>query len=208
TIDFSDVKLSLFRHFPKATITIKGLSIVGKDIFSKDTLLSAEKIDLTAGLFSVLKGKDIKVTGAYFQSPRIQVLVNKNGKANWDIVNKRPDITGEKDTTASNFKLSLKKYRINNGYFVYDDKQSNTFIETKGLEHEGSGNLTADIFTLSTSTRAESAWLTKDNIPYLYNTKTDIDAAIKIDNKTNTYTFKTDDITLNALKLSAEGLCK
>ncbi|MFZ1263342.1 MAG: AsmA-like C-terminal region-containing protein [Chitinophagaceae bacterium] len=205
TIDFSDVKLSLFRHFPKATITIKGLSIVGKDVFSKDTLLSAEKIDLTAGLFSVLKGKDIKVTGAYFQSPRIQVLVNKNGKANWDIVNKRPDITGEKDTTASNFKLSLKKYRINNGYFVYDDKQSNTFIETKGLEHEGSGNLTADIFTLSTSTRAESAWLTQDNIPYLYNTKTDIDAAIKIDNKTNTYTFKTDDITFNALKLSAEG---
>ena len=29
-VDFTDAKLSLFRHFPKATITVKGLTIVGE----------------------------------------------------------------------------------------------------------------------------------------------------------------------------------
>ena len=35
TIDFSDVKLSLFRHFPKATITIKGFLSLVKMSFQK-----------------------------------------------------------------------------------------------------------------------------------------------------------------------------
>ena len=204
-VDFKDVKLSLFRHFPKATITIKGLSIVGKEFYANDTLIASEKLDVTAGLFSVLKGKDIKVYGLYLQSPRIHLLVNQFGKANWDIAKASRDTSNKKDTSASNFKLSLKKYEIKDGFLVYSDKQANSFIELDGLNHSGSGNLTADVFTLSTFTHAASAYFTQDDIPYLFNTKTDLDADIKIDNKTNTYTFKTDNVQLNALKLSVEG---
>lgn len=204
-VDFTDVKLSLFRHFPRATISIKGLSIVGKDYFSKDTLIAASKIDITAGLFSVLKGKDIKVHGLYVQQPRIHLLVNRFGKANWDIAKASADSITAKDTTASAFKLSLKKYTISNGYLEYDDKQSDTYTELKGLNHSGSGDFTAEVFTLSTSTDALSARFVQDGIPYLTNAKADLDAAIQIDNKTNTCRFKTNDIQLNALKLSADG---
>jgi uncharacterized protein involved in outer membrane biogenesis len=96
-VDFTDVKLSLFRHFPKATITIKGLTIVGKDVFAKDTLIAADKIDVTAGLFSVLKGKDIKVYGLYLQSPRIHILVKENGLANYDIAKKNTSTSPSSD---------------------------------------------------------------------------------------------------------------
>ena len=184
-VDFTDVKLSLFRHFPKATITIKGLTILGKDYYANDTLLASEKTEMTAGLFSVLKGKDIKVYGLYLQSPRIHLLVNQFGKANWDIAKASTDINNKKDTSASNFKLTLKKYQISDGFLVYSDKQANSFIELNGLNHSGSGNLTDDVFTLSTSTHALSAFFTQDDIPYLINTKTDLDADIKIDNKSN-----------------------
>ncbi len=204
-VDFTDVRLSLFRHFPRVTISIKGLSIVGKDVFANDTLISAEKTEMTAGLFSVLKGKDIKVFGLYFQSPRIHILVKKNGLANYDIAKKSIDSTSSSDTLASNFKMTLQKYSINNGYLIYDDEQANTYTEIKGLQHKGSGDLTADAFTLSTSTQAASAYFAQDGIPYLLNTKTDIVTDIKIDNKTNTYTFKTDNIVLNNFKLSADG---
>jgi hypothetical protein len=203
-IDFTDVKLSLFRHFPSVTISIQGLSIVGNDVFAKDTLISAEKTEITAGLFSVLKGKDIKVNGLFFQSPRIHILVKKDGLANYDIAKKSTGSTSS-DTSASNFKMTLKKYSFSHGYLVYDDQQANTYTEVKDFEHKGFGNLTADVFTLSTSTKASSAYFMVDNIPYLLNTKTDIATDIKIDNTTNTYTFKTDDIVLNNLKLSADG---
>lgn len=205
TVDFKDVKLSLFRHFPKATISIKGLTIVGKDYFSKDTLIAADKIDVTAGLFNVLKGNNIKVQDVYARSPRIHLLVNQFGKANWDIAKTSTDTSGTKDTSASNFKLTLKKYKISDGYLLYSDIHANSFIEMNDLNHEGSGDFTADVFTLATSTKATSANFSQDGIPYLLNTKTDIDADIKIDNKTNTYSFKTDDIKLNAFRLATEG---
>ena len=205
TVNFKDVKLSLFKHFPQATISIKGLSIIGKGEYAKDTLIAAEKLDVTAGLFSVLKGKNIKVQGIYAQSPRIHLIMNQFGRANWDIAKAPTDTSNSKDTSASNFKLSLKKYKISDGYLVYSDKQANSYLELNNLNHQGSGNLAADVFTLSTSTESPSAWYTQDEIPYLINTKTDLDADIKIDTRTNTYTFKTDDVKLNDLKLSVDG---
>lgn len=204
-VDFTDVKLSLFRHFPRATISIKGLSIVGKDYFSKDTLIAARNIDISAGLFSLLKGKDIKVYGLYVQQPRIHLLVNRFEKSNWDIAMASADSLAAKDTTASSFKLSIKKYSISNGYLEYSDKQSDTYTELKGLNHSGSGDFKADVFTLLTSTDALSVRFIQDGIPYLTNAKADLDVAIQIDNKTNTYRFKTNKMQLNALKLSAEG---
>lgn len=204
-VDFSDVKLSLFRHFPKMGIVIEDFTIIGLNEFASDTLIAAKKIDAAAGLFSVLKGKDIKVSGITIESPRIYALVTKEGKMNWDIEKASNDINNNSDSSASAFKMTLKKYEINDGYLLYRDEQANTFIEVENLNHEGSGDLTDDVFTLSTSTNAASASFTQDGIPYLLNTKTDIQTDIKIDNTTNTYSFKTEDVILNNLKLSADG---
>jgi AsmA-like C-terminal region len=204
-VDFSDVKLSLFRHFPKVGIVIEDLTIIGVNEFAGDTLIAAKKIDAAAGLFSVLKGKDIKVSGVTIESPRIHALVTKEGKMNWDIAKASGDTSNNADTSASAFKMTLTKYEINDGYLEYKDEQANTFMEIENLDHEGSGDLTADVFTLATNTNAGSFSLTQDGIPYLLYTKMDIETEIKIDNTTNTYTFKTEDIVLNNLKLSADG---
>jgi uncharacterized protein involved in outer membrane biogenesis len=136
TVDFTDVKLSLFRHFPKAGIIIEDLTITGLNEFAGDTLIAAKKIDASAGLFSVLKGKDIKVSGLTIESPRIHALVTEEGKMNWDIVKESSD-GSDNDTSASAFKMTLKKYEINNGYLLYRDEKANTFIETSGLNHTG-----------------------------------------------------------------------
>lgn len=204
-VDFADVKLSLFRHFPRVGIIIKDFTIVGTGEFEGDTLIAAKSVDAAAGLFSVLKGKDIQVSGVTIESPRIHALVTKDGAMNWDIVKTSGDTTNNTDTTASAFKMTLKKYEVNDGYLLYKDEQANSYMELENLDHTGSGDLTADVFTLATNTNAGSASFTQDGIPYLINTKTDIETDITIDNKTNTYTFKTEDIVLNNLKLSADG---
>ena len=108
TVDFKDVKLSLLRHFPKATISIKGLTIVGKGEFANDTLIATEKLEATAGLFSVLKGKDIKVYGLYAYQPRIRLLMNPFGRANWDIA-KRSISTNTDKTVNKTSNVQLDK---------------------------------------------------------------------------------------------------
>src|SRR5690606_3969175 len=149
-------------------------------------------------------GNNIKVLGIYLQSPRINALVNKDGIANWDIV-KEEEVTIEEDTLSSAFNMSLKKYTIHDGYINYADESSGTYASFEGVEHSGSGDFTQDVFTLQTITNAKAASITQDAIPYLVNTKTDIKAAIIIDNATSTYSFDTDDILLNNLLLKAKG---
>ena len=203
-VEFADVSLSLFRHFPKVSISINDISVVGIEDFKNDTLIAAKNIEASVNLISVIKGKNIKVSGVYLQSPRIHALVNKDGKANWDIA-KTDSTAASTDSTASAFKMTLQKYRISDGYIYYRDASSDMSAEIKNLDHEGSGDFTEDEFTLSTSTNAEAASFTYATIPYLANTKTSIVADVKINTTNNTYVFKTDDIVLNNLNVSAEG---
>ena len=67
--------------------------MLDKDDFAADTLIAVKTLDASANLISVIKGKDIKVYGVFLESPRIHALVNKDGKANWDIAKEDSDTT-------------------------------------------------------------------------------------------------------------------
>jgi uncharacterized protein involved in outer membrane biogenesis len=164
-------------------------------------LISTKTLDASVNLISAIKGKDIKVYTVYLESPRIHALVNKEGKANWDIAKESTDKSASTDNSPSEFKMNLQKYEISDGYILYKDESSNMKAEISGLNHEGRGDFTQDVFTLSTKTKTESTDLIYASIPYFANTKADIDADIQIDNTTNKYTFRTNAITLNNLKL-------
>jgi hypothetical protein len=204
-VDFKEVSLSLFRHFPKVSISISDVSVVGKDDFASDTLIAVKTLDASANLISIIKGKNIKVYGIFLESPRIHALVNKNGKANWDIAKEDSTSASTNDESGSAFQMNLKKYEISNGYLQYRDETAGINTEIIGFDHEGKGDFTQDVFTLSTKTKAADANFIYANIPYLKNVKAGIVADIQIDNKTNKYTFQTDDIVLNNLRLSSKG---
>lgn len=204
-VDFNDVDLSLFRHFPKISIALKKVFVVGTNEFANDTLFSANTLDASVNLFSAIKGKDVKVYGVYLESPRIHAIVNKDGKANWDISKSTGDTSVSTNTSASEFKMNLRQYKISDGYIYYKDESSDMTAEITGLDHEGSGDFTEDIFTLVTKTKAKAISFTYESVPYFLKTQTDIDADIQIDNTNNKYTFRTEDIRLNNLKLNADG---
>ncbi|HWI93964.1 MAG TPA: AsmA-like C-terminal region-containing protein [Flavisolibacter sp.] len=202
-VNFKDVSISLFRHFPKLSIGLEDISVAGVQEFGKDTLLSAKRIDASVNLWSAITGSEMKIYGVYLQSPRIHALVNKGGKANWDVA--KEDTTGSTTGGSSSFKIKLEKYSISNGYVFYKDETSNMQAEISGLDHEGSGDITSEVFTLATKTKALSANFNYDGIPYLINAETGIDADVVINNGKSNYSFKNADISVNNLKLTADG---
>ncbi len=202
-VNFKDVDISLFRHFPKVAVALEDLQVIGTGEFQEDTLISAKNIDVSLNLMSVINGKKMDIYGITVNNPRIHAIVNKDGKTNWDIV--KPD-TAQTDTAKSKpLSLKLKQYEINNGYLSYVDKQGNMNAEVINLHHKGSGDFMNDIFTLNTTTHAGAVNFTYNNIPYLVNAKTDITTDIQVDHKAQKYSFKTGDITVNNLKLFTEG---
>jgi hypothetical protein len=203
-VDFRDVDLSFFRHFPKVAVALDQLQVVGVNEFSEDTLIAAKRIDAAVNIMSVIKGENMNIYSVEIDEPRIHAIVNKEGKANWDIAKTDSSVT-KKTGEEKPFNLQLQQYSINNGYIRYVDEPGDMDAEIVNLDHEGSGDFTADLFTLRTKTKADAVSFTYAKIPYLANTQTGIDADIQVDNKTNTYTFKTDKINLNQLVLAAEG---
>ncbi|MBO9683371.1 MAG: AsmA family protein, partial [Flavisolibacter sp.] len=202
-VEFKDVSLSLFRHFPKLSIGLEDISVSGTQEFERDTLLSAKRIDASVNLWSAFSGSDMKVYGVFLQSPRIHALVNKNGKANWEIT--KEDTAASTGSGSSAFKVKLEKYSIKDGYVLYKDESSNMQMEIAGLDHEGSGDITSDIFTLATKTKAVAASFNYEGVPYLINAQTGIDADITIDNSKSKYSFKNAAIEVNKLQLNADG---
>src|SRR6476646_4225774 len=43
-VDFKDVSLSLFRHFPQLSVSLENIAVTGLGEFAKDTLVSAPSI--------------------------------------------------------------------------------------------------------------------------------------------------------------------
>lgn len=201
--DFKDLDISFFRHFPRVAATLENVQIIGIEDFEKDTLIAAKRIDVALDIMSVLRGKNMKIYSVALDEPRIHAIVTKEGKANWDIMKPETNTTAPEEQKP--FNLELEKYTINKGYVSYTDDTAHMNAEIINLNHSGSGDFTSDLFTLSTKTKADAVNFTYGGIPYLVNSATDIDADIQVDNKQDKYSFKTDNIKVNNLKLVAEG---
>ncbi len=206
-VEFKDVDISLFRRFPRLAVALEELAVTGVDHFNGDTLLAVKRLDIAMNLMSAIRGEKIDVYNVVLQQPRIYAIVDEEGRANWDIAKPDTDTAAAEpgDTSSGEFAFSLQQYSIENAAIKYDDLQGHMHLKIDALNHKGKGDFTQDEFVLQTSTTTESLSFAYGFIPYLLDTKAEIAADIKIDNKTSTYAFKTDKISINNLKLSTEG---
>ncbi|CAL1516949.1 AsmA-like C-terminal region-containing protein [Chitinophaga sp. MM2321] len=207
-VDFKDVDISLFRHFPRLAVGLENLEITGTGDFEGDTLLAVRQIDIALNLMSVIKGDKMDIYNITLSQPRIHAIVHKNGSANWDIMKPDTAQANAADTSSSQFALSLQQYKIEDAYINYDDQEGNMQMIVEGLTHQGKGDFTQDQFTLETNTTADGITFRYGLIPYLSSVKTKLDAAIQIDNNTSTYTLKDGKASLNNLELGLQGLFK
>ncbi len=202
-VDFADIDISLIRKFPRVSAAIEKLQVIGTGTFAADTLLYADNIDVALHLMSFIRGDKMKIYSVDINRPRIQAIVAKDGSANWDIM--KTDSTATTTTEEETpFNLELNRYVIKDGYVAYRDSAGGINTEVWGLNHEGSGDFTSDLFTLKTKTTTEGVNFTYGPVPYLVNAKANVNADIEVDNQSSKYSFATDEISLNELKLAAK----
>ncbi|HQW83185.1 MAG TPA: AsmA-like C-terminal region-containing protein [Ferruginibacter sp.] len=205
-VDFKQVDISFFRHFPKVSIGLDEVQVLGTDYFAADTLLYAKRIDATVDIMSFFRGKNMNIYNVFLEQPHINAIVTKEGFTNWDIV--KQDETETSSTETKPFNLKLQKYGIEQGYIKYTDAESSMSAVIENLNHSGSGDFTSNLFTLKTNTSADAVTFTYGLIPYLAKVKTVVTANIKVDNKNNVYSFDAVEALLNDLLLNGQGYIK
>ncbi len=205
-INFSDVNISLIRHFPKIAVELDNLQVTCVGEFDGDTLISAKQFDIACNIGSFISGDTMNINSITVNEPRVHALIHKDGHCNWDIL-KAVNSPGEyTEPSVRPLKFDIQRYAIHNGWLDYRDESRDAHVEIVNLEHEGRGNFTADLFTLKTKTTADAIHINFGGaIPYQVTAKTSIEMAFRVDNKTHTYSFKTDRVSFNDLKLRTEG---
>ncbi|MFC6996544.1 AsmA-like C-terminal region-containing protein [Rufibacter roseus] len=199
-----NVSLSLFRTFPNLALSIKDLTIVGKDSFQRDTLAYLPDFALGLDLMSVVTGDEMVVKSVLMEQPRIKLLVLKSGIANWDIfISDSTQATTETDTT--DFKMGIDQWKINNGQLVYRDLSIPFGVTMYNVNHTGSGDLAQDVFDMETHTQAESFTMSYDGINYIEKKKLAADVTMAMDLNKSIYTFKDNNFKLNEFVLGMAG---
>jgi hypothetical protein len=200
TVDFQDIDISAFRHFPKISVALKGLDVEGKGDFEGVKLIHTEGLDLALNFWSVWNGGNpYEVNSVHLDRPFINVISLTDGTANYSITKPKPP----SEPTA--FKLSLEKYTIDNGTLIYDDRALNFYTALKGVNHNGSGEMTADVYDLNTETLIDSLSVNYGGVKYLSNAKTNLKTIVNADMKNMKFTLKETDAKINDLKMNLDG---
>jgi hypothetical protein len=204
-LDFSDVDLSVFRHFPKLAVGLNDLSITGTGPFDGVRLLYCKRLDLAINLRSVLFGDKIAINGLHLNEPDVRVHVLSNGAANYDITKPTPEPAPAAEPDAAGGVIQLEYYAIRNGHIFYDDRSLDMRADLSGVEHSGSGEFTADIYDLVTETTVQALTVDYGGIEYLSKAKADLQATINADMPNMKFTMKDNRLLLNELTVLANG---
>lgn len=205
TVDFKDVDISIFRNFPKLSIGLEGLEVTnGPGRFNGVKLVQCERLDVAVDLWSAIFGNEVIVKGLYFQKPDIRVFVLSDGSANYDITKPEPEPAAA-TTTGETSPVKLEHYGISDGKILYDDRGLDMRAYLEGVTHTGSGEFTADLYDFVMKTAVERLSVNYGGVQYLRNARADWDATLGADMKNMKYTFKNNDLKVNALQVMLDG---
>ncbi len=203
---FDDFSLSFFSNFPNITAGVDNVGVMNRAPFEGEMLFAAEKFEVEINLADVLFSDALQVKGISLIRPVVNVIVLKDGRANWDIAVPSTDTTASDEP--SEFSFGIDNWKIVDGDVSYDDQSSNMKLVLVGLNHSGSGDFTQDVFDMKTRTVADSVSASYDGVEYLSDKKVELDATLTISEDYSKYTFKDNTAKVNDFSMQAEGWVK
>ena len=102
-LDFEKLDISLLRHFPNASLELKGLTLVGVDRFEGDTIVAARRISVVVNLMSLFGDSGFEVTKVILASP----AVHAHKLADGAVSGVHRDLTGGNDQVADHKTLRV-----------------------------------------------------------------------------------------------------
>jgi hypothetical protein len=197
--DFEDLDLSLIRSFPKARVTLTGLSIVGIDTFENVKLIDAEKIYFELSVAPFFNKKlSPSISFVSVEKADLNILILADETSNY--------LISKESSDSSKYELALEAYEFLNSRLTYTDQALDMKMTLEGVNHSGSGNLSTDIFDLDTKTTSKEMTVDYEGMRYLSKVDASFDALINTNLPTNTYTLKKNKLRLNELNVTGDGV--
>lgn len=211
TVAWESLDVSLLKSFPDAALTINDFSVINNAPFKGDTLASGKVLKLDMGISQLFKKEDesIKVDALYLEEAFINIKVDADKNANYDVAIK-DDTKASEDPTADSstgFSFDLKRYELKDSRINYLDESTETYLMLSDFNHTGKGDFSLATSELDTNTEAVVTYKMGD-IAYLNKSIVTLDAILLMDLENQKYTFKENEAHINKLPLTLDGFVK
>ncbi|MCK5464648.1 MAG: AsmA family protein, partial [Bacteroidales bacterium] len=209
-IDFTDLKLTFFKDFPRLTTSLYGVSVSGMEVFEGDTLVAFDEFSATVNLISLIRKESIKVRSILLDNPRISAIILEDGSANWDIAKESGDGESEVESDKAgsgtmDLKVALKKFEIRDASIAYLDKKSGMEASLDGFNFLLSGDLAQDFTSLELTSTTDQLNLIMGGIRYVRDAMLNIMINLDADLVNSVFTLMDNSFAINDLVLLLDG---
>ncbi len=188
---------------------LKGLSIVGVDEFSKDTLVRFRIFRVSVNILSAISKSGPEISSVLLDTPEILAKVLDSGQANWDIFKETetiPDSTIIEESEEENdIKIRLKKFSIKNGNVRYVDLSGGITASLEKLNFTMGGKLGMSQTEIMLHASANPVNVKIDGISYLKNVALNMSIGLSADLDQMNFVFIENEFSLNELSLQFDG---
>ncbi|MEO8532537.1 MAG: AsmA family protein [Flavobacterium sp.] len=202
-LNYSDVSVSFFHHFPSLTLTLNDLSLNGSAPYKKEKFITAKEVSFGINVASLIFSKSVKIDQIYLSDSFINVKVNPNGEANYNIYKSTSQTATSKDSTDT--ALKLERIEIKNSKIIYDDQSTKVHFDALGFNYLGKGNLDKAVFDLYSKAKIEKLNIIYENEPYLMNKQIDADLITKVNVNSLSFFFEQNNLKINQLLVDFKG---
>ncbi|URC14242.1 AsmA-like C-terminal region-containing protein [Flavobacterium sp. B183] len=202
-LNYSDVSVSFFQHFPSLTLTLSDLHLNGSAPYTKEKFITAKEVSFGINVASLVFSKEVKIDQIYLSDSFINVKVNEEGEANYNIYKSNSQTETPKDSTET--ALKLERIEILNSKIVYDDKSTKIHFDAFGFDYLGKGDLNKAVFDLYSKAKIEKLNIVYENEPYLMNKKVNADLITKVNVNSLSFYFQQNNLKINDLVVDFIG---
>ncbi len=205
-VKFDDYKLTFFRNFPNLSFSLNGVSVVGVDKFQGDTLAGCRSFDLVFNLPSLFKESGYEVNSLIIDRAVINAIVLKDGTANWDISRDTTETEEIADTSATAFKMKLKKVALINSNITYTDESSAMTANLGDFNLNLAGDMVASQTDMQIDLNIGELTLDMDKVRYLNKALVEAKIGLLADLDKYKFTFGENYLSINDLLLNFSGM--
>lgn len=225
TVKFTDYKLGFFKDFPNLTFSLENMSVTGLGKFEGDTLAAFKSFDFAFNLMSLISKSGYEVKSIIVDRAKVNAIVLKNGKANWDItkpaestaqpgqvtsaVNSAPETPPVKSSTSSSgrpFKIMLRKVEIKNSSIIYSDSSMLLYALLEDLNFRLAGSMTLTETLLKMNLNSGATTVIIGDVKYLNKAKIDSKINMLAELDSMKFTMRDNYFSINDLKISLSGI--
>ena len=203
-LNYSDVSVSFFHHFPSLTLTLNDLSLNGSAPYKNEKFITAKEVSFGINVASLVFSKEVKIDQIYLSDSFINVKVNPKGEANYNVY-KSSNTSDPKDSTDADASLKLERIEILNSKIIYDDQSTKVRFDAFGFNYLGKGDLNQAIFDLYSKAKIEKLNIVYEGEPYLMNKKIDADLITKVNVNSLSFFFQQNNLKINQLLVDFKG---